>query len=193
MTSQWSSRRVKSPATPLFFNRSFNRTSKKISKLRATGLPLGNPPVTGRFPTQRASNTENVSILWRHHEHRSCYTNHQPQSNKKISKWPRFWTLILTENLSIAQVCRLSAVQFQVAQVGEYLFFNPVISVSQWNHFWRKSSQSDCVFQLMLALENCILPLHLVTSISFLKAKLEFYSKYDIEIPFILKMVLLRS
>ena len=28
----------------------------------------GNPPVTGGFPTQRASNAENVSIWWRHHE-----------------------------------------------------------------------------------------------------------------------------
>ena len=28
----------------------------------------GNSPVTGEFPSQRASNTENVSIWWRHHE-----------------------------------------------------------------------------------------------------------------------------
>ena len=27
----------------------------------------GNPPVTGGFPSQRASNTENISIWWRHH------------------------------------------------------------------------------------------------------------------------------
>ena len=26
-----------------------------------------NSPVTGEFPPQRASNTENVSIWWRHH------------------------------------------------------------------------------------------------------------------------------
>ena len=25
-------------------------------------------PVTGEFPAQRASNTENVSIWWRHHD-----------------------------------------------------------------------------------------------------------------------------
>ena len=29
----------------------------------------GNSPVTGEFPTQRASNAEYVSIWWRHHEH----------------------------------------------------------------------------------------------------------------------------
>ena len=31
-------------------------------KVRAIGLCAGNPPVTGEFPAQRASNTENVSI-----------------------------------------------------------------------------------------------------------------------------------
>ena len=40
---------------------------KKTSKLRVTGLWEGNSPVTGEFPAQRASNAENVSILWRHH------------------------------------------------------------------------------------------------------------------------------
>ena len=48
-------------------NRLFRRRSKKTSKLRVTGLCVGNSPVTGEFPTQRASNTENVSIWWRHH------------------------------------------------------------------------------------------------------------------------------
>ena len=33
--------------------------------LSVTGLCEGNPPVTGGFPSQRASNTENVSIWWR--------------------------------------------------------------------------------------------------------------------------------
>ena len=40
--------------------------SEKTSKLRVTGLCEGNSPVTGEFPTQRASNAENVSIWWRH-------------------------------------------------------------------------------------------------------------------------------
>ena len=40
---------------------------KEKSKLRVTGLCEGNSPVTGEFPTQRSSNTENVSIWWRHH------------------------------------------------------------------------------------------------------------------------------
>ena len=47
-------------------NRLFRRRSKKISKLRVTGLCAGNSPVTGEFPAQRASNAENFSIWWRH-------------------------------------------------------------------------------------------------------------------------------
>ena len=42
------------------------RRSKKTSKLRVTGLCVGNSPVTGEFPAQMASNAENVSIWWRH-------------------------------------------------------------------------------------------------------------------------------
>ena len=49
-------------------NRLFRRRTKKASKLRVTGLCEGNSPVTGEFPPQRASNAENVSIWWRHHE-----------------------------------------------------------------------------------------------------------------------------
>ena len=49
------------------FNRLFRRRSKKASKLWVTGLFEGNPPVTGGFPSERASNAENVSIWWRHH------------------------------------------------------------------------------------------------------------------------------
>ena len=49
-------------------NRLFRRRSEKISKLRATGLCVGNPPVTGELRAHRASNEENVSIWWRHHD-----------------------------------------------------------------------------------------------------------------------------
>ena len=47
----------------------FRRKSKITSKLRVTGLCVGNSPVTEEFPTQMASNTENVSIWWRHHDY----------------------------------------------------------------------------------------------------------------------------
>ena len=48
-------------------NRLLGRRSKKTSKLRVTGLCVGNSPATGEFPAQMASNAENVSIWWRHH------------------------------------------------------------------------------------------------------------------------------
>ena len=50
-------------------NREIKRRSKKTSKLRVTGLVWGE--FTG--PAQMASNVENVSIWWRHHEPR-CFT-----------------------------------------------------------------------------------------------------------------------
>ena len=37
-------------------------------KLRITGLCVGNSPVTGESPTQRANDAGNVTIWWRHHE-----------------------------------------------------------------------------------------------------------------------------
>ena len=48
-------------------NRSVGCRSKKTSKLRVTGLCVGNSPETGEFPAQMASNAENVIIRWRHH------------------------------------------------------------------------------------------------------------------------------
>ena len=39
-------------------NRLFRPRSKKTPKLRVTGLCVGNSPVTGEFPAQRASNVE---------------------------------------------------------------------------------------------------------------------------------------
>ena len=44
------------------------RRSKKTLKLRVAGLGEGTSPVTAEFPAQRASNAENISIWWRHHE-----------------------------------------------------------------------------------------------------------------------------
>ena len=49
-------------------NSLFRCRSKKTSKLCVTGLCEENSPVTGEFPTRRASNTWNVSIWWRHHD-----------------------------------------------------------------------------------------------------------------------------
>ena len=57
VTSQWVQWLLKSPASRF----------KETPKLRVTGLCEGNPLLTGRFSSQKASDTENVSIWWRHH------------------------------------------------------------------------------------------------------------------------------
>ena len=49
-------------------NRLFACRSKKTSKPRVTGLCAGNSPGAGEFPAQMASNAENASIWWRHHD-----------------------------------------------------------------------------------------------------------------------------
>ena len=49
-------------------DRLFGRRSQKTSKLRVTGLRVGNSPWTGEIPARMASNVENVSIWWRHHD-----------------------------------------------------------------------------------------------------------------------------
>ena len=43
-------------------NRLFRHRPRKTSNLRVTGLCVGNSPVTGEFPAQKAGNAENVSI-----------------------------------------------------------------------------------------------------------------------------------
>ena len=45
----------------------FRHKSKKTPKLHVTDLWQGNSPVTGEFPTQRASKAKNVSLWWHHH------------------------------------------------------------------------------------------------------------------------------
>ena len=67
MTSRRVWWRLRSPLSRLFTELFIHR-SKKTSKLLVTGLRVGNSPVTGEFPAQRASNAETIYILWRHHE-----------------------------------------------------------------------------------------------------------------------------
>ena len=64
-------------------NRLFRRRSKETSKLRVTGLCVGNSPVTGEFPAQMASNAENVSIWWRHYEFRGGELMTRPHLSTK--------------------------------------------------------------------------------------------------------------
>ena len=80
-------------------NRLFGRRSNKTSKLRVTGLCVGNSPGTGEFPTQRASNAENVSIWWRHHAH-----DPRPANPKQLKIHPKRSTLLSLTLLSMSTV-----------------------------------------------------------------------------------------
>ena len=46
----------------------FRHRSTKTSKLRVTGLCVGNSSAIGEFTAQMVSDAENVSIWWRHHD-----------------------------------------------------------------------------------------------------------------------------
>ena len=60
----------------------FRPRSKKTSKLCFTGLCEGNSPVTNEFPSQRASNVENIPIWWCHHG----YGQYGPVANHKNTR-----------------------------------------------------------------------------------------------------------
>ena len=66
----------------------FGRRSKKTSKLRITGLCVGNSPGTGEFPAQMASNAEKVSIWWRHHVYIYMSYSSSIHTGKRSPCWP---------------------------------------------------------------------------------------------------------
>ena len=70
-------------------NRLFRHRSKKTSKLCVTGLCTGNSPVTGEFPARRASNAENISIWWRHHDMGKIY------QRQYTTKQNNVWTICM--------------------------------------------------------------------------------------------------
>ena len=78
-----------------FLNRLFRRRSKKTSKLRVTGLCAGNSPWTGEFPAQMASNAENASIWWRHHDVSACISCFCSSTGKRIytTLWLKMYML----------------------------------------------------------------------------------------------------
>ena len=68
-----------------FLNRVFRHRSKKTTKLHVTGLCAGKSQEAGEFPAQMASNAENVSIWWRHHESRRVIAIYSMKIESKYS------------------------------------------------------------------------------------------------------------
>ena len=105
-------------------NHLFRRRSKKTSKVRVTGRCEGILPATGEFPTQRASNAENVSIWWRHHGNLldqclysmmhmlylcACMSQHEHVCILKLSRPSYIFMSLLLTRLLFVQImaCRL--------------------------------------------------------------------------------------
>ena len=80
-------------------NRPSRRRSKKSSKLRVTGLCAENSPETGEFPTQMASNAENVSIWW--HQHGKQLQWHDGILMHMLQKYSLLATLMQCEQVHI--------------------------------------------------------------------------------------------
>ena len=111
-------------------NRLFRRRSKKISKLCVTGLCEGNSPVTGEFPTQRASNTENVSTWWRYHEISKVW----PNLNDEGTQW---YLAISTDdtpvNLPVSELKTVYRVNFKPCVVKTKGMAS-CINILWWRH-----------------------------------------------------------
>ena len=65
--AQWRHNERDGVSNRRILDRLLKRLLRLRAKLRFTGLCEGNSPVTSGFPSQRASNAENVSIWWCHH------------------------------------------------------------------------------------------------------------------------------
>ena len=126
----------------------FRQRSKKTSKLCVTGLCAGNSPETGEFPTQRASNAENVSIWWRHHgiNTRSfaiwvcglqyqascclvldpCCAGHLTHQSSKMSYWK------ISRSLDAMRLGIKTTASLWIWQTTRQLSI-----VQLWNHVWR--------------------------------------------------------
>ena len=91
---------------------------KETSKLRVPGLCVGNSPATGEFPAQMASNAENVSIWWRHHQ--TCL---------KYSRYRPYKYSLLMHCIKIKSPAK-SLLNEQYAFVGENISFLCVLSCS---------------------------------------------------------------
>ena len=86
-------------------NHLLRHISKETLKFCVTGPCEGNPPVTGGFPSQMASNAANVSIRWRHHEfyprHFGTSTGNSHTANGATQSRNELSCAIWSENISL--------------------------------------------------------------------------------------------
>ena len=141
-------------------NRLFRSRSKKTSKLRLTGLCAGNSPGTGEFPAQMASNAEDVSIWWRHHEKPEMFCKwsldcHGPRHVRYELKQGIKRTVLGWRSVFEQSCCKwysIIAVYFTCSRVGGV----NVYCFTLWGkHFWNLISieLSSCDYEKIANME----------------------------------------
>ena len=106
-------------------NRLFRCRSKKTSQLHVTGLCVGNSQGTSEFPAQMASNAENVSIWWRHHEMHLV--------EWKLLCFDSNFTEVCSQKSKMSALVKVMACCCQAAG----LYFNPMLTKIHdaiWHH-----------------------------------------------------------
>ena len=125
----------------------FRRRSEKTSKLRVTGLCVGNSLVTGEFPAQRASNAENVSIWWRHH---ADFQNIWPTADGQtplfiLLFWATYWA-------SVGISMELKYVESSMSIVPQLC---NLFKISLWDCFIQQSDESLSCLSNDFELKKC--------------------------------------
>ena len=120
-----------------FLNRLFRRSSKKTSKLRVSGLCAGNSPGTGEFPAQMASNAENVSIWWRHHDLRILG---KPASNLGHE----YGVTFTRRGRRYGQGCILGTI---IQWCGSTIMYYSGLKLTLWgpNYSWKLAQSHTCL------------------------------------------------
>ena len=144
VTSWWARWRLRSPVSDCLFNRLFRCRSSKISKLRVTGLCAGNSPVTSEFPTQMASNTEYVSIWWRHPasvpSDRNIYAVYILCYLSTILDSKGWYELVL-----VRSTCKIHMADAKWSGTMTVMTVMLQFTVDSHNHIWVRSRNCGCL------------------------------------------------
>ena len=129
-------------------NHLFRRRPKKTPKLRVTSLCAGNSPGTGESPAQMASNAENVSIWWRHHDYRRpgmkyTWCNYKTSTTKQSITKTKINKQAISNNSIELQAKPIVAskwrhMTFYDMHAKSYWNFDlQKFDMSWWRHMWR--------------------------------------------------------
>ena len=118
------------------------RRSKKTSKRCVTSLCAGNSPGTGELPAQMASNAENVSICWCHHECLLYNSHWNLNKMADILQTTFYKCILLTENfyilikisLNFVPNCPGKSALMNWHPTGDTSLSEPMINDAIWCH-----------------------------------------------------------